>query len=129
MKHKHNPLRILLLAALPVLSTTALAATPVSPSLEFTGNDAVRLAADAVPVKRISSTGHDVPLVDALKVILPADWKASIDSYVDLGTPLSWSAKNANWSCPLTDAATKAGLRIRFDPDHRTVILTNGYDL
>lgn len=129
MKHKHNSLRILLLAALPVLSTPVLAATPVSPSLEFTGNDAVRLAADAVPIKRISSTGHDVPLVDALKVILPADWKASIDPYVDLGTPLSWSAKNANWSCPLTDAATKAGLRIRFDPDHRTVILTNGYDL
>lgn len=129
MKHKHNLLRVLALVTLPVLSGSALAATPVSPSMSFAGNDAVRLAADAVPIKRISSTGHDVPLMDALKIILPSDWKASIDPYVDRGTPLSWSAKNANWSCPLTDAATKAGLRIRFDPDHRTVILTNGYDL
>lgn len=129
MKPKHASLRILALIALPALSMSAMAATPVSPSLSFTGGDAVRLAADAVPIQRISSTGHDVPLMDALKIILPAGWKAKVDPYVDRGTPLSWSAKNANWSCPLTDAATKAGLRIHFDPEHRTVILTNGYDI
>ena len=70
-----------------------------------------------------SSYGTNLPLKDALRLILPQGWHVYAKSGVSGSVPVTWKAKSTPWTDPLRNVLRQSGLEATVNWPHQAVLL------
>ena len=70
-----------------------------------------------------SSYGTDLPLKDALRLILPAGWQIYAKAGVSGAAPVTWKATEQPWTTPLRDVLRQSGLIGTVNWPHTALLL------
>ena len=120
--------------------STVLAAAPPSPQAAASSATAVAplslkgYAQWKSPAKTLESVGYgmaasgssygtNLPLKDALRLILPQGWHVYAKSGVSGSVPVTWKAKSTPWTDPLRNVLRQSGLEATVNWPHQAVLL------
>lgn len=74
---------------------------------------------------KTSSFGADMPLKDAVSMLMPDKWIAYIDANVDSPALVAWQAKNQPWTVVLGEMGTNFGYRFIVDWDQKLLQISS----